>query len=821
MKIKELYIENFGKLSKFKLTCSDGLNSFTEDNGYGKTTLSVFIKTMFYGFDDTRRQSLDENDRKKHTPWQGGAFGGYLVYEKDGTAYRIERTFGTKAAEDTFRLYNLNTGRAVVSSQTSLGEELFGIDRDGFERTVFLSEKNLSGKNTNQSISAKLSNLVGANGDIGDFDDAIKLLDERRKFYQKRGGAGEIRDVVDEISELEYKIKSLTEKQKICAESALAISTLNERIAALKRKKEGVIEKERKEKLEREKRSFEIQYGEMLGALKIDEARERELLEFFEKKFPTNAEIALADENASEIKRLERKLYDMGENTELSSLKKFFSFRTTSEECEKMKVAAKRLSKNRAEVISHKASYDISPPFKRMPTESEIDSYVERISPKRKKSNDMSLPILAIGILVMISGILGGALVSSVLFLLAAIGFLLSFVGIFPMFSKSGDKVSSRDMDTTLEFIYEVYGENKIFSSVEEALVIMKNDLHGYLAKSKGSIAIGSSDLDIGNVYTLEREIREFCEKFPEADGLTLEEKTDVIAYKRRRFEMLLEFEAENEASRNACRDEIRHRKESFDKFIALFPIKSGDPLSEIRRNLAEYEVIRDSLRRRRGDAERFAASHGINLSTFAAAPMRVTNENDFSKALFDLEDELISLEREKSRRESEYRILSSEIDTIDELEERLLEKREKIALFKENLSVITKTKDLLERARDSMTARYLEATKRGFKKYVRLINEETGEFTVDTSFNYMKSDLGSSREAEAYSRGTRDAYALAMRLALIDALYSDEAPPIMLDDPFVALDDIHVERGISILKRLSKDRQIFYFTCSKSRKIK
>ena len=580
MKIKELYIENFGKLSKFKLTCSDGLNSFTEDNGYGKTTLSVFIKTMFYGFDDTRRQSLDENDRKKHTPWQGGAFGGYLVYEKDGTAYRIERTFGTKAAEDTFRLYNLNTGRAVVSSQTSLGEELFGIDRDGFERTVFLSEKNLSGKNTNQSISAKLSNLVGANGDIGDFDDAIKLLDERRKFYQKRGGAGEIRDVVDEISELEYKIKSLTEKQKICAESALAISTLNERIAALKRKKEGVIEKERKEKLEREKRSFEIQYGEMLGALKIDEARERELLEFFEKKFPTNAEIALADENASEIKRLERKLYDMGENTELSSLKKFFSFRTTSEECEKMKVAAKRLSKNRAEVISHKASYDISPPFKRMPTESEIDSYVERISPKRKKSNDMSLPILAIGILVMISGILGGALVSSVLFLLAAIGFLLSFVGILPMFSKSGDKVSSRDMDTTLEFIYEVYGENKIFSSVEEALVIMKNDLHGYLAKSKGSIAIGSSDLDIGNVYTLEREIREFCEKFPEADGLTLEEKTDVIAYKRRRFEMLLEFEAENEASRNACRDEIRHRKESFDKFIALFPIKSGDPLS-------------------------------------------------------------------------------------------------------------------------------------------------------------------------------------------------------------------------------------------------
>ena len=64
MKIKELYVENFGKLSQYKLSLSDGLNSFVEDNGYGKTTLSVFIKAMLYGFDDTRKHSLDENDRK-------------------------------------------------------------------------------------------------------------------------------------------------------------------------------------------------------------------------------------------------------------------------------------------------------------------------------------------------------------------------------------------------------------------------------------------------------------------------------------------------------------------------------------------------------------------------------------------------------------------------------------------------------------------------------------------------------------------------------------------------------------------------------------
>jgi uncharacterized protein YhaN len=101
MLIKELYIENFGKLSSYKKSLSNGLTAFTEDNGFGKTTLSVFIKSMLYGFDETKKASLSENDRKKYTPWQGGAFGGWMVFEYEGKTYRIERSFGAKASEDT------------------------------------------------------------------------------------------------------------------------------------------------------------------------------------------------------------------------------------------------------------------------------------------------------------------------------------------------------------------------------------------------------------------------------------------------------------------------------------------------------------------------------------------------------------------------------------------------------------------------------------------------------------------------------------------------------------------------------------------------
>ena len=120
------------------------------------------------------------------------------------------------------------------------------------------------------------------------------------------------------------------------------------------------------------------------------------------------------------------------------------------------------------------------------------------------------------------------------------------------------------------------------------------------------------------------------------------------------------------------------------------------------------------------------------------------------------------------------------------------------------------------------MTAKYLEPTRNAFAKYLDLMDDEdTGEFTMDTSFTITKTDLGKSRQAEAYSRGTRDLHSLAIRFALIDSLYGEEKPPIILDDPFTSFDDRKTDKALSLLKKLSQDRQIIYLTCSRSRKAK
>ena len=55
MRFLECYIENFGKLQGFRYTFDAGLNTILAENGYGKTTLSAFLKCMLYGMEETKK----------------------------------------------------------------------------------------------------------------------------------------------------------------------------------------------------------------------------------------------------------------------------------------------------------------------------------------------------------------------------------------------------------------------------------------------------------------------------------------------------------------------------------------------------------------------------------------------------------------------------------------------------------------------------------------------------------------------------------------------------------------------------------------------
>jgi len=189
VKLISLYIENFGGLSRYSLSFEDGLTVIEAENGFGKTTLAEFIRAMFYGF-PRKAKTLDKSRRQKFTPWNGGKFGGNLIFESEGIVYRLERSFGATPKADSFLLTDLNTGKKSNRFSEEIGLELFGLDADAFERSTYLPQMAETGSLTSDSIRSKLSNLVEDTNDVGNFEKAVAALKTKRSTYVPYRGSG-------------------------------------------------------------------------------------------------------------------------------------------------------------------------------------------------------------------------------------------------------------------------------------------------------------------------------------------------------------------------------------------------------------------------------------------------------------------------------------------------------------------------------------------------------------------------------------------------------------------------------------------------------
>jgi DNA repair exonuclease SbcCD ATPase subunit len=64
-------------------------------------------------------------------------------------------------------------------------------------------------------------------------------------------------------------------------------------------------------------------------------------------------------------------------------------------------------------------------------------------------------------------------------------------------------------------------------------------------------------------------------------------------------------------------------------------------------------------------------------------------------------------------------------------------------------------------------------------------------------------------------SQGTLDIVYLAARLGLVRLVTGDRRPPLVLDDPFVTLDDARAARALELLRELAADFQVIYLTTS------
>ena len=235
MKLDDLHIYAFGGLKDIKIDFNSGLTCINKENGWGKTTLATFIKSMFFGLKDSK-SSVERNERKRFYPWGFvGKFGGKLRYTHDGKSYEVLRLFGEKISQDEFTLVDLSSGKVLSNDSTNFGEDLFGIDEEGFLSTVFCpqSEVKISIKN----LAYDNENSVNSASSQFDYEKAKKTIETRAKnFKAERGEKGL-------IYELKSKIYSVEENVNLAKSALREIDELKAQLSKLKIEEE-ILKKE-------------------------------------------------------------------------------------------------------------------------------------------------------------------------------------------------------------------------------------------------------------------------------------------------------------------------------------------------------------------------------------------------------------------------------------------------------------------------------------------------------------------------------------------------------------------------------------------------
>ncbi|MBR5637168.1 MAG: AAA family ATPase, partial [Pseudobutyrivibrio sp.] len=304
MKIISCHIAHFGKIENFKYNFEDGFNSILQGNGWGKTTFSVFMKAMFYGLEyspNTKKKLLERNH---YLPWDGSVCGGNIVFQAKGKEYRIERTFGQSDRDDTFALYDNVTGLLSDDFSENIGEELFRVDRDSFEKSVYIPQTSLATAMTD-SLNAKMGNLAAAKDDISNFDVALKSVKDAKSNYTRNSkiNPGKLYAVKQEIN----RCKEEYEKLPAIEEGVEAMSCLVE-------EKQANIDKLAADKVKlTETIQLQSKREQELGAYRTHKenlAREEESIEelkkYFEAGLPTDDEIVMLEQTERDLAVHER-----------------------------------------------------------------------------------------------------------------------------------------------------------------------------------------------------------------------------------------------------------------------------------------------------------------------------------------------------------------------------------------------------------------------------------------------------------------------------------------------------------------------------------
>lgn len=867
MKILRLHIESFGALQNFDLTLSGGLNSLHRQNGWGKSTLAVFIKAMLYGLPATTRRSLDENERKKYTPWQGGAYGGSMEFKTEKGTFRVERFFGAKESADSFALYDLATNKPSTAFSASLGEELFGIDADGFERSTYLSQRALFGSKDNGTLQAKLGNLLDDVGDIGNYDTAMEALDKRRRHYVMTGNRGAIAEMEQELAERQREIERCAEKKKALGDLEAERIACDGELEAVQK-----LTAENRARLEaallaREQNAHMEQKQKMQQELQDKKQRLSDTEQFFHEQIPTEEQLRERMRLYDEIKIAKAQLASLENapqgNARLKQLETAFASGIPTEQelrsVEDQNAALLRLRAKREFLSDRAAEQDA--PYRRFangaPSQPQLDTAfgalsqadqlqkeIHALEKDAEQKQSFSSPLsplawlfLTLGVALAVLALLP-ALSAFFLPLLIVAGVSLAVGIVLLIFATSKRAAQRRIADEAVQKLeacreqrqrelqsvralltnYRMPTDDLSRSLTELTLLFSQFRDHRMQAeRAKKELESLTAELQ-RLTNTLHARISYYIPLSAPKDDYRAEIdrlKADLAEYQR-----LSAAHRQYRLAKENAKTDLDEKKQRLLPFLRIYDpnsrMKAGECLQVIKEKLDERGRLLDEIAQKEKELASFIAEKKLDSPDQAPSLDcdALKAEQQHLQARYE------ELQRHRAGLKSAIDRLVDDADRIPELEDAQAQLKLRIAEARANATTIANTAKLLEEAKTALSTRYLDGMQRSFHEYLSVLTEgEAPESTIDTSFEVRLREAGQTHAMESFSRGWRDAVEFCVRLSLTDALYTEgEQPFLLLDDPFVNLDEQHLTAAKRLLDQLSQRYQVIYLVCHQNR---
>ena len=765
MKLIKCHIENFGKLNNFEFNFSEGFNSIKEENGWGKSTFATFIKSMFYGLPSTTKRNLDENERKKYTPWQGGNFGGNIDFEINGKQYRIERFFGKNNSEDTFSLIDIATGKESKDYTENIGEQVFELDEEAFERSAFIPQKVLN-SSINESISNKLTNLIQGTTDNYNYEDAQDKLDKKRSFLSNNKGSGQIQLIENKIEDVIGQITELNT-------SALAINDIQKQVDLYDNDIDKLLKEQSEIKTqikEYSKAQQKIANKDLYNKLSNEVAETNKTIRVKENIFngkntsvpEIDSYINIAKDVSKRESELKLKEKDEYVNKKYDSLVKYFGDENDIPTAEKTK-----------EISDKILNYN------------SLKNQVESLSVQQKSINESNKKSKLLGlfaILSLLSLILGAVLINKYLM---------------------------------VSVILLVIGGILLLSSGFMYLVNMIN------VKTKNVNNVNYEQLQSNNneCLKLQKEIEKFLYCFEDVDT-DYNTAINNIILNRKDFENIKKQKEENLKENNELRDSLSEEKVKVENFLEQFNLDKNidllDNLALLKQTLIDISNLKEKLKKEQEELDNFKKEKNFDIDDNSIVNVDI---NKLQSKESEYQKQIDAYREYKSNCVAKINKIQDDISALDDLESQKENLENELNELNKEFNAIKNAKKFLEMANESLSTKFLEPMKNGLNKYLSLITGKDFEnLKLDIDFNISFEEYGKYRDVDYYSKGYKNIIDLCMRLALIDALFDKEKPFIVLDDPFVNMDDVKIENAKQFLHELSKTYQLIYFSCHESR---